>query len=179
MLSERISAIQGELNPKQNLSFELDDDFPIDLPANQIYSHAKTLGEYNIEKEKSFKKKEYSREIMEIDTLIKTGDIDKPSKPIHERKFGYKRVKKGGLQCFNQEELKCQEGIVLELLRTVGKTLMEGKNVVGVSLPVRIFEPRSSVERICDAWAFAPIYLKMASKIVTSAFLFRIRLWKE
>jgi hypothetical protein len=38
--------------------------------------------------------------------------------------------------------------------------------MVGVSLPVRIFEPRSMIERIGDWWAYAPIYLTPSAKIV-------------
>jgi len=34
--------------------------------------------------------------------------------------------------------------------------------MVTISLPVRIFEPRSTIERICDCWGFSPIYLRMA-----------------
>lgn len=45
----------------------------------------------------------------------------------------------------------------------MGKRLIEGKDVVSVSLPVRIFEPRSTLERICDTWAFMPLYLRMAA----------------
>lgn len=41
---------------------------------------------------------------------------------------------------------------------------MEGKSVVGISLPVRIFEPRSTIERITDWWAFMPIYFRMAAR---------------
>ena len=41
---------------------------------------------------------------------------------------------------------------------------MEGKNVVGISLPVRIFEPRSILERITDWWCTGPEYLTKASK---------------
>jgi hypothetical protein len=51
----------------------------------------------------------------------------------------------------------------MELIKRVGKQLIEGKDVVSVSLPVRIFEPRSTIERICDNWAFLPYYLKMAA----------------
>ena len=86
-------------------------------------------------------------------------------KSIEERKPGYRKVKDGGLECFNNEELKCQEGIVFDLMKSAGKTLMEGKNVVGISLPVRIFEPRSTIERVCDWFAFAPIYLSRAALI--------------
>ena len=40
---------------------------------------------------------------------------------------------------------------------------MEGKGIVAVSLPVRIFEKRSTVERICDLWCTGPQYLKKAA----------------
>ena len=40
---------------------------------------------------------------------------------------------------------------------------MEGKGIVAVSLPVRIFEKRSTVEKICDLWATGPHYLKKAA----------------
>lgn len=40
---------------------------------------------------------------------------------------------------------------------------MEGKNIISVSLPVRIFEPRSMIERVCDWWGFHPIYLELAA----------------
>jgi len=41
---------------------------------------------------------------------------------------------------------------------------MEGKNIVAISLPVRIFEARSTIERICDNWDYMPIYIRMATK---------------
>jgi hypothetical protein len=41
---------------------------------------------------------------------------------------------------------------------------MEGKHVVGVSLPVRIFEPRSTLERMVDWWCTAPLFLKQAGE---------------
>lgn len=101
----------------------------------------------------------------EILTKLQTDPEKFSSKPIEIRKNGYRKVKEGGLECFHRDELKCQEGIVIDLMASAGKQLMEGKNVVGISLPVRIFEPRSTIERICDWWAFAPIYLKKAGKI--------------
>lgn len=90
---------------------------------------------------------------------------DMERKPFEIRKKGYKKYKAGGIECTNEEELKCQEGIVSDLLKSAGKQLMEGKNVVGISLPVRIFEARSTIERITDWWAFAPIYLNRAAII--------------
>jgi hypothetical protein len=89
-------------------------------------------------------------------------------KRLEQRKPGYRPAKGGGIECFNHDELKTQEGLILELMKTVGKILIEGKNIISLSLPVRIFEPRSTLERICDSWAFAPTYLRRAADCVIS-----------
>jgi hypothetical protein len=77
---------------------------------------------------------------------------------------GYTRDLRGGIKCVNKQELDSQKGIILELIAKAGKQLMEGKNVVSVSLPVRIFEPRSTLERMVDWWCTAPKYLMAASQ---------------
>jgi len=43
--------------------------------------------------------------------------------------------------------------------------MFSGNGVVGVSLPIRIFEPRSLCERISDIWGFSHAYLDKASNI--------------
>jgi hypothetical protein len=113
-------------------------------------------------------KKTFDKEIQLVDSLINK-TYKGPLKSFEDRIPGYKIVKGGGVECVNREELKAQEGIVMELMKTAGKTLMEGKNVIGISLPVRIFEPRSTIERICDCWGFGPIYLKRA--VMTKVYL--------
>jgi hypothetical protein len=60
--------------------------------------------------------------------------------------------------------LASQKGIIIELIKKAGRQLIEGKHVVGVSLPVRIFEPRSTLERMVDWWCTAPIYLTAAAQ---------------
>ena len=40
---------------------------------------------------------------------------------------------------------------------------MDGKGIVGLSLPVRIFEARSSIERICDLFLYSNHYLARAA----------------
>lgn len=42
---------------------------------------------------------------------------------------------------------------------------MKGLTIAHISLPVKIFEPRSSLQRIVDYWGFAPKFLHEASKI--------------
>lgn len=105
------------------------------------------------------------RLIWRVDELI-NGRLTIPGLKLEQRKPGYRRAPEGGIECFNREELRTQDGLILELMKTVGKTLIEGKNVVSISLPVRIFEPRSTLERVCDFWAFGPIYLNRAAHCI-------------
>lgn len=49
------------------------------------------------------------------------------------------------------------------MLQRAGKKLMEGKGIVAISLPVKLFEKRSAIERICDLWCTGPFYLKKAA----------------
>ena len=148
----------------------------IDKLENTIVSHAKSYqnpeesnsnenNSISLKKKLSFSANIFNKYLAIIEKLMKNDLKDVERKPLEVRKHGYKRVKEGGIECTNEEELKCQEGIVSDLLKSAGKTLMEGKNVVGISLPVRIFEPRSTIERITDWWAFGPIYLTKAATI--------------
>ena len=83
---------------------------------------------------------------------------------LEDRFINYFRYPEGGVECRNYDELRTQDGLILELMKRAGKTLIEGKNVVAISLPVRIFESRSMVERITDIWGSGPHYLNLACK---------------
>jgi hypothetical protein len=52
-----------------------------------------------------------------------------------------------------------------EVLSSAASNIFSGQSLVGISLPVRIFEPRSLVERIADWFGYSPLYLQEASKI--------------
>jgi hypothetical protein len=41
---------------------------------------------------------------------------------------------------------------------------MEGKGIIGLSLPVKIFEKRSMLEKICDLFSTGPIFLTRAGQ---------------
>lgn len=83
---------------------------------------------------------------------------------LSERQLGYFRLEDGLLWCHNQEELSSQKGLVMDLLRKAGEKLMRGQGVVSISLPVRIFETRSALERCGDLWTCGPKYLPLAGK---------------
>jgi hypothetical protein len=63
-----------------------------------------------------------------------------------------------------EEELAAQRGVVWDLVKSFGKNLVGSKDLIGISLPVRLFEPRSYLERLADGWWSAPIYLTRAAK---------------
>lgn len=72
---------------------------------------------------------------------------------------GLEILKTGELKLVDKEILNNQKGIVTEVLKRLAQSIAEGRGVIGVSLPVRIFEPRSLLERICDWWTFIPNYV--------------------
>lgn len=75
----------------------------------------------------------------------------------------FKMNKKGGLIFLDQETLKKQQGVFKEVMLQVGSQLLSGKLAVRISLPIRIFEPRTLLERVADGWNYAPTLLKKAA----------------
>ena len=70
----------------------------------------------------------------------------------------------GLLKLTDPEILKTQKGLITEVLQSLFKSIAEGRGVVGVSLPIRVFEPRSLIERLCDFWTYVPNYLVPATR---------------
>jgi hypothetical protein len=49
-----------------------------------------------------------------------------------------------------------------EAISKYGRKLYSEKEIVEVTLPIGLNEKRSALERICDLWGTAPIYIKRA-----------------
>ncbi len=74
---------------------------------------------------------------------------------VKDRMFwfkGFKDNKKGGVIFDDKELLKKQQGVVKDIMLQLGAQLLSGKLAVRLSLPIRLFEPRSLLEKIPDAW---------------------------
>lgn len=76
---------------------------------------------------------------------------------------GFKMNQKGGLVFLDLDALKKQQGVFKEVMLQVGSQLLSGKLAVRISLPIRIFEPRTLLERVADGWNYAPTLLKKAA----------------
>lgn len=74
---------------------------------------------------------------------------------------GYVIKDKEGVYSTNKDIVKKQSGLFKEIINQFAKGLLKG-GAIGLSLPIRIFEPRTMLERITDWFVFAPIILKKA-----------------
>ena len=127
----------------------------------------------NEDPEEKFKQKEIDvKSFCCIPTLIKTNTFNAPF-PIRLTKEQLTNIFKKdylkdylikdyyGVYCLNQEVVDKQSGIIKEVLSQLTKCLWSG-TAMSLSLPIRIFEPRSMLERYTDWFAFAPELLGKA-----------------
>jgi len=75
---------------------------------------------------------------------------------------GFIIPKEGGLVCVDKDILRKQSGIIATMIGQLISTMCLSK----ISMPVRIFEARTTLERIADLWRCAPIYLSEAARTV-------------
>ncbi|GAM26095.1 hypothetical protein SAMD00019534_092700 [Acytostelium subglobosum LB1] len=69
----------------------------------------------------------------------------------------------GGWKFIDEVELKKQRGVCWELVKSVGNSIIEGKELTSTCLPITLFEPRSFLEKFTDVWCYAPDYLPKAA----------------
>eukprot|EP00757_Euglenozoa_sp_SAG-D1_P022588 gene22588-1346_t len=72
------------------------------------------------------------------------------------------KTKGGYYYNLSSEALKAERSAALGFMKKLGGAVLDGKDLVSVSLPVIFFEPRSFLERLSDNWKLAPIYMKKA-----------------
>lgn len=64
----------------------------------------------------------------------------------------------------NLEKVKAQNGVLKELLKSMGKNIMSGKGILNLSLPVTIFGTHSFLSNLCNSYAYAPRFLEKAAR---------------
>jgi diacylglycerol kinase len=57
-----------------------------------------------------------------------------------------------------------QNGVLVDVLKQLTVNFMQGLAITHISMPVRIFEARTSIERICDLFSQATHFLKKAAE---------------
>lgn len=75
----------------------------------------------------------------------------------------------GGLACTNMQLLEAQRGAIVEVVKSLGRNLLTGNlDLLKVSLPVRMFEPRSYLQKLADPWVY-PRFLRLAAQAADPA----------
>lgn len=70
-----------------------------------------------------------------------------------ESLFEFFDIQKNGELKLNDIELQeRQKGVFYDIIKNLGSKMLSGKSIVGFSLPIRIFEPRSTIERVIDGF---------------------------
>jgi hypothetical protein len=69
----------------------------------------------------------------------------------------------GELKLINAEIIESQSGILGEVIKKAMKAFFTGQGLVGMSLPIKIFEPRSTLQRITDNFCYITTFLKKAN----------------
>lgn len=86
---------------------------------------------------------------------------------------GYLIKDNAGIFSTDKEVVQKQSGLIKDVITQLVKNWAKGGGSMSLSLPVRIFEPRTMLERITDWWAFAPIILKEAAQLTDKLEVFK------
>mmetsp|Transcript_3057 Transcript_3057/g.3739 ORF Transcript_3057/g.3739 Transcript_3057/m.3739 type:complete len:342 (+) Transcript_3057:205-1230(+) len=70
----------------------------------------------------------------------------------------------GFLECTDENIKESNKGVIPYVLKQLAKNILTGQGLVSISLPVRIFQPKSLLERIIDAISFVPTFFSKACK---------------
>jgi hypothetical protein len=87
---------------------------------------------------------------------------------ISEKLKDFKMDKDGSLKIASKDLKDKQKAVLKKVFTQAASKLLEGKNVVGISLPVNIFQPRSVIERCCDLFRLFPHYASQAAQTENS-----------
>jgi hypothetical protein len=71
---------------------------------------------------------------------------------------------KGGLINDDHAGITKSRGVLAEVVKQIGKKILRGQNVMGVSFPVRCCQPRTILECAAYQFVFCPHYLQLAAK---------------
>eukprot|EP00163_Fabomonas_tropica_P033719 TRINITY_DN89_c0_g1_i8.p1 TRINITY_DN89_c0_g1~~TRINITY_DN89_c0_g1_i8.p1 ORF type:complete len:420 (-),score=75.48 TRINITY_DN89_c0_g1_i8:21-1280(-) len=69
----------------------------------------------------------------------------------------------GGRRAATPEEIAAQRAVIWEFIKKVGSSFMKQKDIINQSLPVKIFEPRSYLQRLTDQWVYLDSLHKAAA----------------
>lgn len=132
---------------------------PLDGNDAQIYSKVQSSTPYSLLIKSDYDQSAPPPTCLPMSYLNRERERDKAS-----QLQGYQLLDEGGLVCVDQKVLAKQSGVIMDVISQVTTCLLKGKGIVGLSLPIRLFEPRSTLERMLDRWSFMPVFMNDAAE---------------
>ena len=77
---------------------------------------------------------------------------------------GFTIIDNEGIRCDDKEIVAKQSGIFSDVVKQLTTNMLKGYSITSLSLPIKIFEPKTQLERNIAWWSFAPKFLKEAGK---------------
>lgn len=106
--------------------------------------------------DKAFKKKrdmEDSREMVECSEGEENSTLEDKD---------FVRSDDASLAYTNEEVIANQRGVTFYLIKKIGVNLLSGKSIMNISLPIKIFESRSMLEKAAESFSLVPYYFLKA-----------------
>ena len=82
---------------------------------------------------------------------------------LHDQEFV--RSESASLDYTNQQVINDQRGVSTYLIKKIGVNILSGKSIMNISLPIKLFEPHSMLEKIASSFRFSPYYLQKAKEL--------------
>ena len=77
----------------------------------------------------------------------------------------FEKRKEGGITYTRQVIIDEQRSILWGFFQKVGMQLLSGNSIMSISLPVKLSEPKSMLEKIAQEFVYAPAYLTVAAAL--------------
>lgn len=119
---------------------------PLDGDDPNIYSNVEAVGPYSfVDCRQDYDPK------CPPPTYLPYKDVNAPLPIEKEDIFAkFEFCEKGGLRCTDEEAMERQKGVLKEVVKEFAKNFIKGLGISHMSLPVRMFEARSTIQRVAD-----------------------------
>lgn len=161
MISNDAKENSNNLNPKKNIPSFLSNYTEVSKPTNHVSKYINNRSFFNLLTIaiKSIQLNAPFPSELTFEELI----LDLSGKSSAEFLDGFEIKDNEGIICINEEVVKKQSGVFTDIAKQIAKGIFKSGPIT-LSLPVRIFETRSMLERYTDWWIYAPIILKKAGQ---------------
>jgi hypothetical protein len=126
---------------KENIAVE-----PLDGDDPEIYSFVEAVPPYSfVDSNQEYDSKSPPPTYLPYDQVAIKLPTEKDD--IFEK---FEFCKAGGLRCTDEEAMERQKGVLKDVVKEFAKNFIKGLGISHMSLPVRMFEPRSTIQRVAD-----------------------------